>query len=303
MHSLVLGDVSAVVSERAAALRMLRIGNRDLLEPTVSTERPPAMAGAVLAPWPNRVEGARWTHGGQELLLAVTEPELGHANHGLLAEADFDAVPGDDPAALTLRGRIAPQEGYPFELEVTVEYRLHAHGIEAVITVQNKGAEVAPVALGVHPYLRVDGAQAQVLIDADTALTLDDAYIPRERVPVDGTWWDLRRPRVLADSPAHAAYEHAGAARELVHSLTASDGFTVEVRADADFRWTQLFVHQSLDADDGPRQAVAIEPMSAPPNALRTGTGLRWLAPGASWSAGYGIRVAVRPPTSFGSRL
>ncbi len=79
---------------------------------------------------------------------------------------------------------------------------------------------------------------------------------------------------------------------ELVHSLEAApDGSVVEVRADADFRWTQLYVHEALAADDGPRRAVAIEPMTAPPNALRTGVGLRRLEPGESWRLGYGIRA------------
>jgi aldose 1-epimerase len=297
MHALRLGgssrhggEVSAVVSERAAALRALRVGGRDLLEPTVMSDRPPGMAGAILAPWPNRVEGARWTHAGHELQLAVTEPELGHANHGLLLDTDFEALAAE-PGSLLLGGQIGAQTGYPFSLEVRVQYRLHRLGIEVVIAVRNDGDATAPVAIGAHPYLRVPAGEAELQVDADTAHTLDDAFIPRERFPVGGTWWDLRQRRAMEDAPSHATYEHAGPARELVHSLTAPDGSVVEVRADADFRWTQLYVHDALAADDGPRRAVAIEPMTAPPNALRTGIGLRRLEPGESWRVGYGIRV------------
>jgi aldose 1-epimerase len=35
---------------------------------------------------------------------------------------------------------------------------------------------------------------------------------------------------------------------------------------------------------------VAIEPMTAPANAFNTGAGLRWLAPGESWTLRWGIR-------------
>ena len=36
--------------------------------------------------------------------------------------------------------------------------------------------------------------------------------------------------------------------------------------------------------------AVAIEPVSCAVNAFNTGDGLRWLAPGESWSASWGLR-------------
>jgi aldose 1-epimerase len=37
------------------------------------------------------------------------------------------------------------------------------------------------------------------------------------------------------------------------------------------------------------RQGVAIEPMTCPPNALRTGKDLSVLEPGQGWSASWGI--------------
>jgi len=37
------------------------------------------------------------------------------------------------------------------------------------------------------------------------------------------------------------------------------------------------------------RQSIAIEPMTCPPDAFRSGTGLLRLEPGASWHASWGI--------------
>jgi aldose 1-epimerase len=287
-------DVRAVVSRRAAALRALRVRGADIVEPTLAAPEPPGMAGAVLAPWPNRVEGARWFHNGRELQLAVTEPELGHANHGLLASTDFESAPDADPRRLRLRTRIDHAPGYPFTVEIEVAYQLLDDGVKVVVTTRNAGPEPAPVALGAHPYLRIGAIpsdQLTVLIDADVAHALDATHIPRRRFPVDGTAWDLRTGRSVRAAPGHATFERSTPAGSLRHALVAPDGSMVELRADADFRFTQLWLAEHFDADDGPRLALAIEPMTAPPNALRTGIGLRMLEPGEVWRAGFSIEL------------
>lgn len=287
-------DAFAVVSDRAAALRALRVAGVDLIEPTLDSDEPPAMSGAILAPWPNRVEGATWTHRGREFRLAVTEPEFGHANHGLLAETDFEAGVSGAGDVLRLSSPIADAVGYPFTLEIEVEYRLLSDGLAVGLVTRNRGADPAPVALGAHPYLRVGDAPSESLtvrIDADAAYTLDATNIPRGRFRVNGTQWDLRDGRRIVDSPAHATFERTAPRGDLVHSLIAPDGRGVELRAAPDFRWTQLYVAPDFPADDGPRRAVAIEPMTAPPNGLRTGTGIRTLDPGETWHTGFEIRL------------
>jgi aldose 1-epimerase len=283
--------VEAVVSARAGALRLLRVAGVDLVEPTVNVADPPGMSGAVLAPWPNRVEGAVWWHEGREQRLEVTEPELGHANHGLLAATDFVLV-RSSTRGVVLGGRFDAPPGYPFRLEVRVRYRLRPDGLAVRIAVRNAGAAPAPVALGAHPYLRigdVPSEELRVRIDADARGELDAAHIPRGWSDVgDG---DLRAPQRLATAPGHATLVHRGAARPLRHGLEAPDGRAVELRADAAFRWTQLYRAEGFPADDGPRTAIAIEPMTAPPNALRSGDGIRLLPPGRVWRTGFGIRL------------
>jgi aldose 1-epimerase len=64
-----------------------------------------------------------------------------------------------------------------------------------------------------------------------------------------------------------------------VHTLTAPDGTAVELVADHRLRWTQWYVSPALDTEAGPRRALAVEPMSAPPNALRTGESIATVRP------------------------
>ena len=296
LHRIGADGVEAVVSARAGALRMLRVGGVDLVEPTVLSPEPPGMAGAVLAPWPNRVEGAVWWHEGREHRLEVTEPELGHANHGLLATTDFVLV-RTTSRGVELGARVEAPAGYPFRLDVRVRYRLRRDGVAVRLAVRNVGTEPAPVALGAHPYLRVGDVppdELRVRIDADASGELDAGHIPRAWSALAGEH-DLRVARPLAVAPGHATLAHRGRARPLRHGVQAPDGRVVELRTDAAFRWTQLYRADDFPADDGVRTAIAVEPMTAPPNALRTGDGIRMLAPGRTWRTGFDLRLRQPP--------
>jgi len=59
--------------------------------------------------------------------------------------------------------------------------------------------------------------------------------------------------------------------------------------ADAGFGYLMVYTGDTLAEPSRRRRAVAIEPMTCPPNALRTGTDLLRLAPGQSWSASWGL--------------
>ena len=131
-------------------------------------------------------------------------------------------------------------------------------------------------------------------VDAAWAYHLDPTEIPRHRFGVAGTPWDLRGGRPVSAVPRHATLEHEPEARR-ERVLRGPGGEAIVIWADGAFRWTQLYVVDGFPADDGPRTAVAIEPMTAPPNALRTGTGLRWVEPAEEWVLRWGISASVEP--------
>jgi aldose 1-epimerase len=274
------GEATATISTRAASLRTLEVGGLALVEPTSQMTDLSGMAGAVMAPWPNRVEDAAWWYEGQRLQLPANEPELSNAIHGLLTQNDFEVRRrGIDFVQLTTE--IDPQPGYPFALEVDVRYRVHRDGLNARIEVTNRSARVAPVAVGVHPYLRLGDVpldRLHVSIDADRVWQLDQRNLPSTSREVRGTDEDPWEPHLVAAGPEHALYRRSHVVgRALVHALSANDGLAVELWAESRLPWTQLYVAPDLMTDEGPRRAVAIEPMSAPPNALRSGVDLHYL--------------------------
>lgn len=293
LHRLSLGVVRATVSEHAASLRELTVGGVQLVHGTLAAE-PPLGAGMVLVPWPNRVEGGRWSLDGTMRQLELTEPELGNANHGLLASTRY-RLESVDAAGLTLTAPVRATPGYPFDLATAVHYRLTEDGVAVTHTIRNTGSGVAPVAIGAHPYLRVGGSPVDDLvltIAAQRALDLDERHIPRGTIDVGNTGLDLRSGRAVRDAVPHASYGALTVRDDRVsHRLRAPDGLESELWADAVFEYVQVYITHDFPGAGGPQTAIAVEPMTAPPNALRSGVGLRWLDSGESWAASWGIRL------------
>jgi aldose 1-epimerase len=70
------------------------------------------------------------------------------------------------------------------------------------------------------------------------------------------------------------------------HRLLGPDG-GVELWAEPAFGWVQVF---TPDDHPGRGRAVAVEPMTCPPDALNSGTDLITLAPGETWQGSWGLR-------------
>ena len=289
MHiTLQLGSTRAEVDTVAAALRSLSVNGADLTEPRQGDGRPPYCNGIVLAPWPNRVADARWTHDGTVQQLDITEPARGGALHGLLEFTDYQVIAQQD-AMVELAAYIAPQHGWPFAMDTAVRYRLEPDGVTVTHTVQNRAAVRAPWAVGTHPFLRVGDAPVEDLtleVAADTFFAVDERLNPTgPAVPVDAAT-DLRAPRRVGDLRLDTAF---GGVRHgdggVVARLTAPDGSSTALWQDADWGYVQVFT-----TSDFPGHAVAVEPMTAPPDALNSGEALVWLEPDERWSGSWGLR-------------
>lgn len=292
-----LGEARAIVTEVAASLRTLSIGGVHLTEPYADDVVPPFGDGTVLVPWPNRVEDGRWVLDGVEQQLDLTEPELGNALHGLLRDRPY-TVADRSASAVTLAATVFPTRGYPFQLDTTVRYELVDDGLRVTHSITNTGERTAPVAVGTHPFLRLGDVPTDELVltvAAGTRFETDARLNPVSEIPVDGTRFDLRGGRAVAELDLDHAFGAVTPAGEVSrHRLTASDGRFVELWQDPEFAFVQVFTTRIFPRDGGLGAAIAVEPMTAPPNAFNSGQGLRWLAPGESWSLSWGIRYSGR---------
>jgi aldose 1-epimerase len=108
---------------------------------------------------------------------------------------------------------------------------------------------------------------------------------------VGGTLYDFRAPRRLGDTQLDHAF--TGLARDSdgrAWARLSGDRAQVAFWADEGYRWLQVFTGDGLEPERR-RRALAIEPMTCPPNAFASGTDLLILQPGDSVMHSWGLRV------------
>lgn len=284
---IVAGDVTAVVTEVGAGLRALTCGGLPYVETFPADGRPPRGSGTVLVPWPNRTAGGRWTWNGTVQQLPLSEPAAGNAIHGLLRTTYYDVVERATDT-ITLGARVAPQNGWPVPLAAQVRYAVAADGLTVTHTVRNLGGAFVPFGVGTHPYVRAGNAATDdctLQLAATTALPLQGGLPTGPARPEQ----DFRDGRPLAGLELDHAYGGCAPAAgdtRVRHRLVGPDG-GVELWADPDFRWVQVFTPSD---HPGRGRAVAVEPMTCPPDALNSGTDLITLGPGEGWTGSWGLR-------------
>ncbi|GAA4555346.1 aldose 1-epimerase family protein [Pseudonocardia xishanensis] len=282
--TIVSGAARAAVSEVGAGLRYFAVGDTLYTEPVPDGSRPPRGSGALLAPWPNRVAGGRWSWEGRAQQLALSEPEAGNAIHGLLRQSFWRPADQTD-AAVTLTATVAPQNGWPQPVTVAVTYRVGDEGLTVETTATNEGSGPIPFGLGFHPYLRIGDTPTDdctLTLAARAALPLTDQLPSGPLEPLSSSEFPLGGTTL--DSAFGDCEPTDGLVR---HRLTAPDGNGVELWADPAFGWVQVFTPSDMPQHG---RAVAVEPMTCPPDALNSGTDLVRLEPGDRWTGSWGLR-------------
>ena len=296
------GAHEAVVIELGAGLRRYAVAGVDLVAGYAADARPDAGRGQVLMPWPNRVRDGRYAFGGTDQQLALSEPKKGNATHGLVRWSTWQ-LREQRPDEVTLGLRLLAGQGWDWPLDLRITYRVDDTGLHVTPGATNIGTAPAPFGYGHHPYLTTGEDsldQTTLQVPAATRFTVDDRLIPVGRAPVEGES-DLRRPRPLAGVTLDTAFTDLSAGDDgtwqvvLTRDATEGDGAgppagVVLWAPVADFPYVQCFTGDTLPGGRARTTGLAVEPMTCPADALNSGTGLRTLAPGQSWSATWGIR-------------
>jgi aldose 1-epimerase len=290
------GDQLATVVEVGGGLRTYAVGGVEILDGYAEDELCPAGAGQLLMPWPNRIRDGHYRYGGQAQQLPLSEPALHNAIHGLVRWLPWHVVE-QSAGSVTLECTLHPQLGYPWRLTLQTGYRLDDDGLLVTHRAVNESAEPAPFGLGTHAYLRIPGLLVDDLtlaVPARTRLLVDGRLLPIGAAKVAGSEFDFTEPRRIGALDLDTAFgdlvrgEDGGS----TVSISAPDGSAVHVWADRNFHWWQLYNSHTLTGERH-RRSVAIEPMTCPPDAMRSGRDLIDLAPHEPWQASWGIRAEL----------
>jgi aldose 1-epimerase len=265
------------------------LGQRDGLR--AYAERPSTMGIPLLYPWANRLAEFEFEVAGRPITLDPDSPRLELDPNGLPIHGLMSGIPGwtieaheaDRDRAL-LRASFAFHDAsgltaaFPFPHEVTIAAELRGAALSISTAAAPTGDGPLPVSFGFHPYLRlpdVPRAEWRISVPVREHLLVDGRGLPtgdRESARIgDGPLGE----RTFDDGYTSAQGEPftlAGGGREI--RLTFVHGYP----------FAQLY---APDDDD----VVAFEPMTAPTNALVSGSDLTVVEAGDSYEAAFELTV------------
>jgi aldose 1-epimerase len=288
------GDQRAVIAEVGATLRTFVKGGVSVCEGFAGEEVPTGARGQVLYPWPNRLGGGMWSFSERTAHPTVEDVEHSTAIHGLVRWRPFriDTV-NQNRCVLSLL--LHPCPDFPFLSEISVAYHLGSLGLTVTTTVTNRDEVLIPFGVGFHPYLAVttptiEGAELEV--PAKAYVALNERQLPiGEILPVAGNALDFTRRKSISGHELDVTYT------ELIRDdsglstvvLVDSNGGEVELSMDRNFPYVQVYTGDKLERGRR-RTSIAVEPMTCPPDALRSGKDVVVLEPGQHWAGSWRMR-------------
>lgn len=295
------GEHRASISTFGGGLRSLEYSGKPLVVSYPEGAYPPLSSGIILAPWPNRTADGVFAHDGVLHRLDITEPARATAIHGFVGQMAWHvADKAEDFVALELSTGL--RQGWPWPLRMRVTWSLDAkEGLRASFDVRNEADASCPFGLGWHPYLSALGAPLDdcvLHLPVGTNLPLDSVRnlpagpeFPARRVLPD-VEVGQRMARVWLD---HCFGEISAQEETLAEArLLNPDGEGVRLWVGEGFNWFQVFTADPARREGYPGvgRALAVEPMTCPPDALRSGRDLIRLNAGEERSFECGISLA-----------
>jgi len=244
----------------------------------------------LLAPWANRLSGLAYRSGRVRVDLSgltLHTDDSGLPIHGTLSArdawtiAEVSALRGVArlDASLDYDGELLA--AFPFRHRLDVTVLLDGRGVLVTTTLRPTGERPVPVSFGYHPYFRLPRgprSRWRLVLPRRTRLELDPRGIPTGRRTTV-----TAEAEAIGDRPLDDLFELRGG-RTFALEL---DGRRVSVDFEAGYRFAQVFAPAG-------KRCVALEPMTAPTNALVQGT-CRVVAPGERYTARFRVRPERLP--------
>ncbi|MBA2523242.1 MAG: aldose 1-epimerase [Solirubrobacterales bacterium] len=247
----------------------------------------------LLHPWANVVSQRRFSVAGAEVDLdrAVPPPhedENGLPIHGLLSGiTGWEVLRHESSAAgALLAARFdfgenpALMAAFPFAHIVEFEAKLKGPTLTITTTVTPTGDRAIPISFGYHPYFRLPGiprSEWEVEIPVTERVVVDSRMLPTGATEatevVSGRLGDRTFDDLYPAPPSNAPLVLAGGGRR------------IELAMDSGYPFAQVYAPAVDDV-------VALEPMTAPINALVSGSDLQIVQPGEDYAAAFSIGVS-----------
>lgn len=226
---------------------------------------PSAMASFLMAPWANRIAGARFSFQGAQHALRATTAD-GHAQHGDVRHRAFTILDRSPSVArLELDSKSvtdAAGVNFPFPFLARIRYELSASALRVDVAIRNTGNRPMPAGCGHHPYF------PRTLFHADDQLELRapvTARYPLEKgIPVGPPQPDELSSRLAGFAPmpekhTDAVFSGFGGTAELRWTRSR---VALRMSSSPNMGHLVVFVPHADSASHSPLPYVAVEPQT-----------------------------------------
>jgi len=241
----------------------------------------------LLHPWANRLASTSYDTAGHHVVLDPSSPLLHLDSNGLpmhgvpwsLLSFDVTESKADSITAKLDWDRDDLLAVFPFPHQLEIKVMIQS-GELTIETNLIAGSQTVPVSFGFHPYFGIPDVPRvnwKLRMPRMRKLVLDKFGIPtgeeRPCEAFDAELGDRSFDDGFALIDPHASFALEGA------------GSKITVEFVEGFRYAQIFAPKDKDF-------VALEPMTAPTNALTPGRGLEYAQPGKAFRTAFRIRVS-----------
>ncbi|HWE34423.1 MAG TPA: aldose 1-epimerase [Solirubrobacteraceae bacterium] len=278
----------------------LRFEREQLLElrggPEAYAERGSTFGIPLLHPWANRLAGWSYEIAGRHVELDPASPcvhrdrDTGLPIHGLLAASRFWTVTAQTgstlDAALDFGAHPELLAAFPFPHRLELSVALEPARLAICLAVIPTGDVAVPISFGFHPYLRLPGSERRswtVELPVRQRLVLDERGIPT-RATEELAVGALGGP--LGDRAFDDCFDRLepGTGGRPPAFAVADDRLRLAVEFVSCFSVGQVYAPAGSEF-------ICFEPMTAPVNALRSGSELQFASPGGKLCAAFAVTV------------
>jgi aldose 1-epimerase len=233
--------------------------------------------GCKLSPFACRINNATYRFGENEYIIGkflLNENAL----HGLLYDAEFivmDQYADEASAGVALKYSYPGNDkGYPFQYDCVVAYHLKRNNELTIVTeIINKDKGLIPVQDGWHPYFtlggKIDGLQLE--FQSKEILVINEALIPTGELLPYQEFGSLKK--INNTSFDNCFTVNFAECQPLCVLRDEQKKLQIEIRPDKHYPYMQIYTPPH-------RNSIAIENLSAPPDAFNNKMGLIILQPG-----------------------
>jgi aldose 1-epimerase len=294
VRRLAAGDLEAVfLPEQGMLCASLRHRGAELLRRVDDLDGAAANGSTagipLLHPWANRLDGPRYRAAGRAVELDPHSPLLhtdanGLPMHGVpWSQLAWNVRSASETSVAAQLDWSRPEllAVFPFEHRLELVAALRPDGLSLDVTLTATAADPVPVSFGFHPYLGLSNLERKewvLVLPAMRRLELDGRGIPTGR---DAAFAGFDAP--LGAVAFDDGFTGLGPTPSFV---LAGGGRRITVQFTDGFDYAQVFAPAA-------QSYVALEPMTAPTNALASGRGLRVVTPGESFRAAFRVNVGA----------